>query len=334
MKYNIVFSIPVHEKPEVVFDTILNYTYFNSNCAIVLHIAQKFDFNNGCIDKETFFRKLSSFKNVFINPKSVRTGYGDIIQAHIANYQYIKDVIDFDYIALGASNDLFIKKGLYDYISPYRAGLKIIPIDEDKTWIAAYKAKEDLDLARMLNDITGKEPIIYRSQVEGCFFKKDLFDKMCDLITLHYNYEKTDPKKMYAREEVYFPSLAMMLEKKEDVLLDNYTYNSVKSPSWTVYSSDILRILSQDLPYFCVKRVDRDLNNPIRRYIRDELGGYGDELKSYAPQAQEYCSGDISNYEKKRKVLDIRLGIIALIKNSLKRIKPIRDYIGKHKERP
>ena len=41
MKYAVAFSIPAHEKFEVIVDQITNINHFNPNCAIVLHISKK-----------------------------------------------------------------------------------------------------------------------------------------------------------------------------------------------------------------------------------------------------------------------------------------------------
>ena len=86
MKYKIVFSIPIHEKFEVVLDQTLNYLTLNADCAIVYHISQGFDEKNSKISRLEFESIISQYNGVYINPTSVRTGFGDIIQAHIINY--------------------------------------------------------------------------------------------------------------------------------------------------------------------------------------------------------------------------------------------------------
>lgn len=61
MKYKILFSIPVHEKLEVVLDQIANILTLNRDCGIVLHFSPVFDYPNSAIDKDTFIRKIDAY---------------------------------------------------------------------------------------------------------------------------------------------------------------------------------------------------------------------------------------------------------------------------------
>lgn len=109
--YKIIFSIPVHEKYEVILDQCLNFHFFNPNSGIVLHFSKGFNAQSSQIDKNTFDKAIEKLDYVFINPYSVRTGWYDIIQAHISNFEFIlKNNIDFDYFSLCASNELFLEK--------------------------------------------------------------------------------------------------------------------------------------------------------------------------------------------------------------------------------
>ena len=63
MKYKILFSIPVHEKLEVVLDQIANIFTLNKDCGIVLHFSPVFDYANSAIDKDTFIKKIEAYKS-------------------------------------------------------------------------------------------------------------------------------------------------------------------------------------------------------------------------------------------------------------------------------
>lgn len=78
MKYSIVFSIPVHEKFEVIVDQIININHFNPNCAIVLHLSKKFDYTGTAMSEEQFRQIVNSFENVFINENRLDTVYFNI----------------------------------------------------------------------------------------------------------------------------------------------------------------------------------------------------------------------------------------------------------------
>ena len=109
MKYNIVFSIPIHEKLEVVIDQIINFFYFNQNCAIVFHISQGFNYKQSGLSLEEFKERIAQIGNVYINPESVRTGRDDIIQAHLSNFKFVYSFLEFDFFSLCASNELLLK---------------------------------------------------------------------------------------------------------------------------------------------------------------------------------------------------------------------------------
>lgn len=63
MKYKILFSIPVHEKLEVVLDQIANIFTLNKDCGIVLHFSPVFDYANSAIDKDTFIKKIEAYNS-------------------------------------------------------------------------------------------------------------------------------------------------------------------------------------------------------------------------------------------------------------------------------
>lgn len=122
--YDIVFSIPVHEKLDVVLDQIYNINFFNKNCAVVLHISQTFNYEGSLLTREKFDKIVAQLGNVYINPDSLRTGAFDIIQAHISNFYYMNQTEDFLYFSMLSSNELFIKPGLFSHISDYDCGIE------------------------------------------------------------------------------------------------------------------------------------------------------------------------------------------------------------------
>ena len=152
----IIFSIPIHEKLEVVFDQIENYRFFNPDCGIVFHFSKEFDYDNSGITREEFEEKVKNIGNIFINPTSVRTGWADIIQAHISNFCYVKDQCEFEFFALCASNEMFIRAGLYQWIREYDCGTQLGEITENNEWVQGEMAKKDTALKRMLQDIGEK----------------------------------------------------------------------------------------------------------------------------------------------------------------------------------
>lgn len=121
----ILFLIPVHEKNEIVDDTIKNITKYNFNddcyfCLIVNTMFKDFDYNY-----------FSSIKNVIITEREYREvkisklqKYITQIKALIESYIFVRDKIDFDYVVVFHTSQLFVKTGYSEYIKNYETSLR------------------------------------------------------------------------------------------------------------------------------------------------------------------------------------------------------------------
>ena len=321
----IVVSIPVHEKPEVINDQIKNIQKYIKNPIIVLHISKIFY-------KKYKESEIKLDDGVYINSTHLETKWGSIYQSHVSNFKYIKNKIDFDYFLLQASNDSFVKKDIESYISKYDAGLNHRVLwQHDSRWWPCACACEDITLKRIMNSI-GVTRII-ASQVEGSFYKKDVFDYIANIIERYITKEDIEKFNFYGREEVYFSTFAQKVVDfsqcgppttfsevhRFDRLIWNirnvldclynigmkvlFNRNSIdiienkindllfKSMIYKIKKRDIDAIISNNVKYlesnsflndypgyfrlydekniYSVKRVPRDLENSIRKYIND-----------------------------------------------------------------
>ena len=275
-KYKILFSIPVHERFEIVLDQIANIFTLNEDCAIILHLSPVFDYKNSMVSLHSFKKHITEFYSggVIINPESVRTGFFDIIQAHISNFRYACSVVDFDYIALLASNELFVKPKLYEHIKSYDVGINdgIIPITSTtKTGKSSHK---DPDLRKMLQLLNTND--IYWSQIEGSYYKKDIFNNVCDVITRCFDYRQINTEDLYAREEVYFPTVFWGLYgQSNNINVDKkgmFTYVPWCRKSLTVSLKEAIRESENSSNIYCIKRVTRIITDPVRVYLRHKYG--------------------------------------------------------------
>lgn len=295
MKYDIIFSIPIHEKLEVVIDQIVNFFYFNPNSAIVYHISQGFNYSGSGLTKERFLSIIKQIGNVYINPMSVRTGRDDIIQAHLSNFKFANDNLDFGYFCLCASNELFLKNGLSKYIEPFDCGLEFLNVlsSENREWVAGLKAQKDPDLKNYLMKNGGVG--IWGSHVEGSFYKKELFVDIVNEIESFYDYQLMPFA--YPRDEIYFSTVVSAMKEAGRVLRikENGLFSWSRWHSFMdlkVWACDVKR-LQNKAEVYSLKRVDRDINANLRMYMRKHLG-YADELRKYVPEAIE--RSDISMY--------------------------------------
>lgn len=203
----LVISIPVHEKPDVILDQINNLKKYIADPIIVLHISKSF-FDKYSLDL------ISNITNVYINPENLETAWGNILLTHVSNYFYIKDIVEFDYFLIQASNDMFVRRGIEDYIKKYEAGFcRRVIIQNNSMWWPAQVAWNDKQLKKIMN-IIGQRRIV-ATQIEGTFFKHDIADKVMSVIRNNYVPNKED--EVYPREEFYFSTIASAFVDWENV---------------------------------------------------------------------------------------------------------------------
>jgi hypothetical protein len=268
-----VVSILAHEKPEIVSEQVANARHYLPGCEVVIHQLVKFDWGNMIFDFEKNLR-------VHVNPKSVPTFWGNLHHAHNSNFHYVSSKFEFDYFLLHSSSDLFVREGASDYISQYDCGVSFVP--PQHTWGAPLFAEGDPVFQRIVKDSGAKE--LWCSQVEGTFYKKEVFAEMLKIIERHFDYRKTLP---YVHEEIYYPTIASALNVKKGhpYLLREDKVNLPK------FDSDLVdAIRSGELPDHHIKRwklgrevdslvwegkhiyalrpIPRVFDNPLRTYIR------------------------------------------------------------------
>ena len=276
-KYKIMFSLLVHEEPDVIIDQMINLNHFVKDSAIVLHINPNFDFEKYNYTFKEFECEIKKFGNVYINPCSLEVGKDDIIQAHVSNFDFVKG-ITFEYFYFIASNELFIKNGLYNHICHYEYGCEDLL---KKNWHYHEIMKTDPDLQRIIEKNSIQE--YSYSQIEGSFYKKELFEKINKIISENYDYKKKKDK--YPRDEIYFSTIANGLFKYKNHY--NGCCCKIRWEGKILFTSigSIKRILKNDnLPLYSVKRVDRKLNNYLRSYIRCHIGHYPLETARYTKE--------------------------------------------------
>ena len=274
MKYQLLFSIPIHERLEVVIDQILNIKHCNPDSAIVFHLSQGYKDANSFLSKESFIQIIEKIGDVYLNPVSVRTGMDDIIQAHLENYSFIKEKIDFEYFCICASNESFIKKGLYESIKSYDGGASQ---DGVNGWLYEKELEEDDDFQHYLESIGNRYQV--HTYPEGQFFKKDVFEYIAKEIASFFDH--TTIKTAYPRDEVYFATFLGILGQKDTCIKIGpvFTYSAYHlTHLWNVTRLRIVLELNKRKDIYSIKRVDRNINDSVRAYLRQTLG-YLDEEK-------------------------------------------------------
>ncbi len=313
----ILFSIPVHEKPEVVENQIQNFLKYNPGASILLHISKQMP------PKEVAqVRQLTrTYPQLFINPIQLYTGWADGCQfkIHLSNFQYaLNQQIPFQYIALHASNDLFIQRGLQQYIQNYDAGFDAItPLKYNPVAQQKINLEKHFFFRRLMKK--NKLKTVIPSQVEGTFYRRDIVEILCNrlnpkntydfpyLFSIGYHSKNSIRYKLFSfiekvlrnlnitvihpnpLEEVFFPTFAA--DKIQQPLTFPYCYvnwanglnitqeeitaiRNNDKPAWAQHCKQLSHLTSQQLQsieFFAVKRINRDISDPLRIYITQEL---------------------------------------------------------------
>ena len=323
----VLVSLAVHEKPDVIKDQIKNFKFFLKNVVFILHVSKSY------FDKYNI-EELKGIEDVYINPENLITKWGNIVSTHISNYNYAKDNIKFDYIIFHSSNDMLVKHGAYEYIIQYDAGYQLRKVNKNNVhWWPAFLAMKDSQLEQMKNRI-GQSTLI-ASQLEGSFYKKEIMDKVIEIINLYY--DESSSTSFYPKEEFYFSTLSSAVSDWSKIgkpiifseihrfdrtlwnlkeifrKINKWTFSKIfgwklyflfenllntvlfKSKFYKIKEKDINKINNSDKRYlrkqnflndgsgsfqlydisnlFGVKRVEREYNNKIRKYIRKFMKG-------------------------------------------------------------
>ena len=277
---NNIISIPVHERAEVVIDQICNCKFFCPDCGIVLHISKGFNWKDSLLKEENFLSVLSGFENVFVNPTRLNTAFADIVHTHISNFDYVSKITEFEYFSMEASNDLFVR-----YMPPISNcdadfGSAILEKQISLYWHG--KTLKDKYLYEILACLNADFSAVRKSQIEGSFYRKELFQEIIDVINKVYRYELVQNKDriIYPREEIYYPTVADIFNKNKSlkILRPNYTRVFWGNKGYLPTEQQIMEVAQGKIQgQYAVKRVLRKIDDPARIYIGTQIGNYREQ---------------------------------------------------------
>jgi|GEM_PF-971993 len=276
----LAFSLPVHERDDVVLNSIENIRKFNPGCAIVLHVSQLFrDFRT-----ELF----SAIPDVHINPNRFQTKHGKgFMRVHCSNYRHLEKCgVDFTHFCLIASNEMFVRAGLADYVNAAGSAFQAIRYQPGHPWHlfarGASRNPKVLALLRALNT-----DAVYGGQTEGQFFARAVFDKIASYYELAFGDDELND---FETEELVPQTVAMALQLPPhppftlvDYLHTDFEINidvvrRLADPTLAGRMYIYLGPVGPDLfpsPHhrqrddsiFSVKRINRSLQDPVRQLI-------------------------------------------------------------------
>jgi hypothetical protein len=284
----------VHEKTDVVLDQITNFKKYVPGAIIVIHPARQF------LESSDIVLKLRGIEGVWMNPKPFYTGFGLVLKCHISNFLFAQNAgIQFTHYCLHASNDMFVRFGMEQYVRKCDFGFfkhdLLSESDLFSNWISDFN--KDHAYHKIMHSIDAV-PTNFASQVEGTFYPREAFESFAQLVKRYAWCEipwlpgyvhgsimslvdfvnklgqtrgrrKYMGKYFYPREEFYPPNYfsTMCSTATSPYCLMNW------QAELNVTTNDIQDIRNGLLPLggyealFAVKRVTRDLKDPLRKMI-------------------------------------------------------------------
>jgi hypothetical protein len=283
----VVISLLIHEQEEVVFDQIRNFEHYVPEVQILLHIAGQWRRRSPAI-----VDRFNAESRVMVNPESVETAWADGSQAeaHISNIRFIIDSgIEVDGCLFHASNDLYVRTGVLEYLKGRDAACGQKDILNDPDWSPHVKKDRAFQfLAAKL----GVTPVW--SEIEGSYYSirvlKELVNVLDDYPTiilekilrrlpaslrLRGKFRNTFKGVFYPREETLFPTLASpFIEKRVEPICLRKLDASIPVATADVESmrkGQFDSTLNVPRKFFVLKRINRSINDSVRSYIRNSI---------------------------------------------------------------
>ena len=235
-------------------------------------ISRDFNYGDSFHDENEFMCILSTFENVFVNPNHLYTAWADFIQAHISNFEYVSKIADFEYFSLEASNNLFLRTMPNITYWDICCGDSLL----EPTWHWYPKIfNKDVYLEDILKYFNADYSMARVSQVEGVFYRKEIFQQIVDVINKFYDYRTVLNKErsIYPREELYFSTIAYLINKDFKNLKNPYCFvdwNKTMDPFDRVINISEGKIEGK----YSLKKIARNISDPIRFIISDKIGDY------------------------------------------------------------
>ena len=249
-KFKLIILINCHENKESIKDGIDNIFKFNPETCVILNDGTK--------------ENLDELKreNVFVVKRKVGYDRFDtMVPLHIELKDcMVENELTSEYVLMQATNQLFVKKGFYDYIKKYKGSYYGRKIDER----CIVNLKHNHIFKKYYDELT-RENFKYQSNHDGMFFTYHDFMSMMD----YFENFRGQKLHFHAEEFLYVAYLLKNIGMENLVEFDKYNY---WQPDWgrnlSSMSVDEVEKAKND-GKFLVKRISRDMNDPARKHIRE-----------------------------------------------------------------
>ena len=259
--YDIIYSVLAHESIECLLNLIENIKKYNknNNYLIILNL------NNYLFDKININKNN---KNLIIYPKPIEKKINSylLLYSHILNFNYLKsNNIKFNYFMFLASNCMFIKQ-MPKIINIYDDKIKITKSDKINNFtLNWFHTNNFLKNNKILKLFEINKIGIYNNQHEGQLYTYFMLNTIIDFIEKNNIFNIIEKDTVF--EEILPYSLCYYFFNIKPKLYCKVFWNK---PYLEPNIDDInILINSNEGNSYIVKRVPRDIQHPLRKYINN-----------------------------------------------------------------
>lgn len=251
-KYELLLLMNYNDNKECLVDTLNNIFRMNDSVCVVI--------NNGTNED------LSDITNNLVHVVQRQSAYDrfeTMIPLHLQLYDYIKQhELKSDMVLMMASNQAFINRGFVNWAKQYKGSFFEREVDQgcirDLMFVTVF--------TKYFREI-GPDNFIYQTNHDGCFFHYEDFMDM-----MEYLNDYRGSRIIHHNEEFVYPAYLIAkygIEQLASFVQYNYwTHNWwCGGPNLTI--EEVEQCIGDGM--FLVKRVERDMNDPVRTYIRENV---------------------------------------------------------------
>lgn len=291
----ILISLLAHENLDVILDQIGNFRKFAPDSGVVIHLSRQF--TEAVPDA---LGVLSKLERLWVNPCPFYTGTGMVLKCHISNFLHAqREQVNFSHFSLHASNDLFVRPGVEEYIRRKNYGFFLHDPFHGSNFVNWRKSFRQDRAYRKMMLASGSPVTRYASQVEGTFYPREDFAEFANLFMRFVWREVGWPLNYVHGSNLYLvrqleriqrnPRYRRFVEPyfytKEEFYPPNFFHARCNEPgtpycymNWAeglkITRSEIEAIRGGTIPgggyeaLFAVKRVNRSVDDPLRSLIQ------------------------------------------------------------------
>ena len=275
---------PNSDPNEVIADNLANIAKFVPSATVVLHANEAFTRFDAARFKE--------MTNVVVNPRRWNFSHGfSQLAIVLSSYLYARNLdIDFDYVTITHSGEMFVKHGVFDYMSQHEFGIWNPPgtLSSLNGWPAyEFVRREPMQEAlRTLFDASDMHQYA-AGHIEGSFYTRELFDRMYQEFCARFSMITMHSIPVFI-EELLLPTFAFHLSRTKTPahpinaillhkghapldsmdMVERIRNNEMIPGVWSPSMFKPAIELFDSTHIYTVKRVNRVIDDPVRQAIR------------------------------------------------------------------